>query len=172
MGIIKLEKNQNEVGSSTLSQKVNPIEFENAEGNLKIASNMMTFLINELPISRMQRDLSNNTVMRNLGVTMGHLILGLKSAQSGIKKIKFDREFIGKELKESPEVFMEVVQLMMKLEGNERGYELTKDFSRGKRITYNGLVNFISKNIKDKHNRIYLNKEIKSHLKSLENSSF
>jgi hypothetical protein len=60
----------------------------------------------------------------------------------------------------------------MKLEGNERGYELTKDFSRGKRITYNGLVNFISKNIKDKHNRIYLNKEIKSHLKSLENSSF
>src|SRR5262249_51777728 len=120
-----------EVGSSTMPHKVNPIDFENAEGNLGLANAMLRFFADKLPISRWQRDLSDSTVLRNLGVALAHTLIGWKSLQRGLTKVRPDRERMAQELENSHEVLAEAIQTVLRAHGVPRGYELLRDLTRG-----------------------------------------
>lgn len=121
-----------EVGSSTMPHKVNPIDFENAEGNLELANSWLTMMSNKFPVSRLQRDLSDSTVKRNLGVGMGQTVLAIKSLVKGLDKIEPNREFLQQEIKNHPEMMAEVWQLEMKIKGDDQAYEKVKKMTRGK----------------------------------------
>ncbi len=123
-----------EVGSSTMPHKVNPIDFENAEGNLGLANAMLRFFSDKLPISRWQRDLSDSTVLRNLGVALAHSLVGWKSLQRGLTKVSPDRERMAQELENSYEVLAEAIQSVLRAHGVPRGYELLRDLTRGARV--------------------------------------
>jgi adenylosuccinate lyase len=123
-----------EVGSSTMPHKVNPIDFENAEGNLGFANAMLRFFADKLPISRWQRDLSDSTVLRNLGVALAHSLIGWKSLQRGLTKVRPDRERMAQELENSYEVLAEAIQTVLRAHGVPRGYELLRDLTRGARV--------------------------------------
>ncbi len=136
--------NKKEVGSSTMPHKVNPINFENAEGNFQLANSFFEFLSKKLSQSRLQRDLSNSTVMRNIGVAFGHTLLALKSIQKGLKKIKPNKTLLKKEIKKHPEVLTEALQLILKKWGNQNAYKKIKKASRGKSISWQGLIKNLS----------------------------
>lgn len=123
-----------EVGSSTMPHKVNPIDFENAEGNLELANSLLTMMSNKFPVSRLQRDLSDSTVKRNLGVGMGQTVLAIKSLLEGLDKIEPNIEFLKQEIKNHPEMMAEVWQLKMKMAGDEKAYEKIKALTRGKKV--------------------------------------
>lgn len=123
-----------EVGSSTMPHKVNPIDFENAEGNLGIANALQTHLAQKLLISRWQRDLSDSTVLRNLGTAIGHSVLSIKSARKGIAKLELDRDKIKVDLDHSWEILAEAVQTLMRAQGISDSYELVKRATRGKQM--------------------------------------
>ena len=112
---LKQEVVSGEVGSSTMPQKVNPIDFENAEGNMELANGMLMVLANKLPISRMQRDLSDSTVKRNLGVAFGYSLLGTKSLMRGLLKVAPNREKLRSEIENHPEMLAEALQLFLKM---------------------------------------------------------
>ncbi len=120
-----------EVGSSTMPQKVNPIDFENAEGNLELANGMLMVLSNKLPVSRMQRDLSDSTVKRNLGVGMGYSLVAYKSLVKGLNKIEPNKRKLKLELEDHPEMLAEAIQLLLKTKGKEKAYEKVKAQVRG-----------------------------------------
>jgi adenylosuccinate lyase len=133
-----------EVGSSTMPHKVNPIDFENAEGNVGLANAMLRFFADKLPISRWQRDLSDSTVLRNLGVALAHTLIGWKSLQRGLTKVSPDRERMTQELDGSYEVLAEAIQSVLRAHGVPRGYELLRDLTRGARVDaerLRGLIN-------------------------------
>lgn len=134
----------NEVGSSTMPHKVNPIDFENSEGNLGIANALMEHLIIKLPISRWQRDLSDSTVLRNIGVAVGHSILAYQSTCKGVEKLEANEAVIAADLDQHWEVLAEAIQTVMRRYHLEQPYEKLKAFTRGKRIDKAMLQEFVS----------------------------
>lgn len=134
----------NEVGSSTMPHKVNPIDFENSEGNLGIANALFEHMIAKLPISRWQRDLSDSTVLRNIGVAVGHSILAYQSACKGIGKLEANQAVIKHDLDQHWEILGEAVQTVMRRYNLEQPYEKLKAFTRGKQIDQAMLKQFIT----------------------------
>lgn len=122
--------NTNEVGSSAMPHKVNPIDFENAEGNLMYANAILEFLSSKLPISRLQRDLTDSTVLRNIGVPYAHAEVSFSSLKKGISKLQVNHDKINQELENNWIVIAEGIQTILRREGIEKPYELLKDFSR------------------------------------------
>ena len=133
-----------EVGSSTMPHKVNPIELENAEGNLGIANTILGFLAGKLPLSRFQRDLTDSTILRNLGVGLGHSLIAIESARRGIGKLEADTQRITADLDASTEVLAEAVQTVMRRHGITDAYEQLKELTRGQEITTASLEAFIA----------------------------
>jgi adenylosuccinate lyase len=132
-----------EVGSSTMPHKVNPIEFENAEGNLGVANALLDYFAGKLPISRWQRDLTDSTVLRNLASGLGHSLIAYESCQRGAAKLDAGADAIAAELDESWEVLAEAVQTVMRRHGIVDAYEQLKELTRGRRITREILSDFI-----------------------------
>lgn len=133
----------NEVGSSTMPHKINPIDFENSEGNLGIANALLEHMAAKLPISRWQRDLSDSTVLRNIGVALGHTILAYSATCKGICKLEPNHEVIAEDLNNHWEVLAEAVQTVMRRHKLEQPYEKLKTFTRGKKINKEMLHEFI-----------------------------
>ena len=132
-----------EVGSSTMPHKVNPIDFENAEGNFGLANALLAHLSQKLPISRWQRDLSDSTVLRNMGVALGHVVLGYDSLQRGLAKLEVNRDAIAADLDASWEVLSEAIQTVMRRHGLPEPYEQLKALTRGKAIDAAAMAQFI-----------------------------
>jgi adenylosuccinate lyase len=142
--IFALKLLKNEVGSSTMPHKVNPIDFENAEGNFGISSALLDFFANKLTKSRHQRDLSDSTVLRNIGLGFGYSALAIKSTNNGLNKITPNKEVIDKELNDNWEVLTEAVQTLMRYEGIPDAYEQLKKLSRGTKLNQELYINFIN----------------------------
>jgi adenylosuccinate lyase len=143
LGYFKQRTVAGEVGSSTMPHKVNPIDFENAEGNLGIANAILRHLAEKLPISRWQRDLTDSTVLRNLGVGVAHTSIALQSALRGIGKLEADPARMAADLDANWEVLAEPIQTLMRRYGVERPYERLKELTRGQRIGPEALKVFI-----------------------------
>lgn len=133
-GYFRQQQVTGEVGSSTMPHKVNPIDFENAEGNLGIANAMQSHLAQKLLISRWQRDLSDSTVLRNFGVAVGHTVLSIKNARRGIAKLEPDQGRLSADLENSWEVLTEAVQTVMRTQGISNSYDTVKQTTRGKQM--------------------------------------
>ncbi|MBE9561177.1 MAG: adenylosuccinate lyase, partial [Proteobacteria bacterium] len=132
-----------EIGSSTMPHKVNPIDFENAEGNLGIANALFSHLSQKLPISRWQRDLTDSTVLRNLGVGFAHSLIAYQSLLKGLNKLEINADVIEADLNSSWEVLAEPIQTVMRRYGIENPYEKLKELTRGKAITQQAFQEFI-----------------------------
>ena len=133
-----------EIGSSTMPHKVNPIDFENSEGNLGLANAIMSHLGQKLPISRWQRDLTDSTVLRNLGVGLGYALIAYASTLKGISKLEVNEQHLRNELDQNWEVLAEPIQTVMRRYGIEKPYEKLKELTRGKRVTGEAMREFIS----------------------------
>lgn len=133
-----------EIGSSIMPHKINPIDFENSEGNLGLSNALMNHMINKLPISRWQRDLSDSTVLRNLGVVISYSVIAYNSLLSGIKKLQINESEILKKLDENWSVLSEPIQTIMRRYGIKNAYEKLKKLTRGKKINKNIMHMFIS----------------------------
>jgi len=153
-----------EVGSSTMPHKVNPIDFENAEGNLNISKGIFFALSDSIQISRWQRDLSDSTSMRNVGVGFSHILIALKSLQNGLDKLKLNQNILKIDLDNSLEVLTEAIQTIIRKNLIPGGYELMKDLSRGKKINKLDLHQLIDE--------INVPSEEKQRLKDLDPSSY
>ena len=143
LGYFKQKTKAGEIGSSTMPHKVNPIDFENSEGNLGIANALLRHLAEKLPISRWQRDLTDSTVLRNLGPAFGHSVLAYDSALRGLSKLEVNVAAIASDLNDCWEVLAEPIQTVMRRYGIENPYEQLKDLTRGKAITRDVLQRFI-----------------------------
>ncbi len=143
LGFFKQRLKDGEVGSSTMPHKVNPIDFENAEGNFGLANALLRHLAEKLPISRWQRDLTDSTVLRNMGVAVGYSLLGLVSAQQGVGKLEVNADNMLADLNNNWEVLAEPIQTVMRRYGVEGAYEQLKALTRGQRITPVALAAFI-----------------------------
>jgi adenylosuccinate lyase len=143
-GVFIQKKKNNEIGSSTMPHKINPIDFENAEGNLGLANSLFNHFAQKLPISRWQRDLTDSTVLRNLGVAFGYMLLSIKSLNKGLSKIELSESFCNKELDQNIEVLAEAVQTVMRKYKIENPYEKLKDLTRGKKLSIDDYKNFVS----------------------------
>jgi adenylosuccinate lyase len=143
LGYFKQKTKAGEVGSSTMPHKVNPIDFENGEGNLGIANAIFGHLAAKLPVSRWQRDLSDSTVLRNLGVGIGHTLIALQSILRGIGKLEVNAQKLSDDLKRNQEVLAEPIQTVMRRYGIDKPYEKLKELTRGQRITKEQLLAFI-----------------------------
>ncbi len=142
-GYFKQRTIAGEVGSSTMPHKVNPIDFENSEGNLGIANAIMAHLAQKLPISRWQRDLTDSTVLRNLGVGFGHSLIAYAATLKGISKLEVNAKRLDEDLENSWEVLAEPIQTVMRRYGIEEPYEKLKALTRGKTITRETLSEFV-----------------------------
>ena len=145
LGHFKQKVIKGEVGSSTMPHKVNPIDFENAEGNLGIANALMTHLAQKLPISRWQRDLTDSTVLRTLGIGIGHSSIAYQSALKGIGKLEVNTESLAADLDANWEVLAEPIQTVMRRYHIEKPYEKLKELTRGQKITTEILQDFVAK---------------------------
>lgn len=134
-----------EVGSSTMPHKVNPIDFENAEGNLGLSMALFSHFAEKLPISRLQRDLSDSTVQRNIGVAFGYHMLAVTALQKGLRKVSVDTRRLEEELAAHPELHAEAIQTVMRKNGFTDAYERLKNVTRGERVTLGELQAFIEK---------------------------
>ena len=143
LGYFKQKTVAGEIGSSTMPHKVNPIDFENSEGNLGIANAIFQHLASKLPISRWQRDLTDSTVLRNLGVGMAHSVIAYEASLKGIGKLELNAAKIAEDLDNCWEVLAEPVQTVMRRYGIENPYEKLKDLTRGKGISAQALQTFI-----------------------------
>ncbi len=144
LGYLRQRAVAGEVGSSTMPHKVNPIDFENAEGNFGIANALLRHFADKLPISRWQRDLTDSTVLRNLGVALGHALIALRALQRGLGKIEPDPVRIAADLEHAWEVLGEAVQTVLRAEGIADGYELLKDFTRGRKVDAAAYQQFVA----------------------------
>lgn len=143
LGHFKQKTIAGEIGSSTMPHKVNPIDFENSEGNLGLANAVFSHLSQKLPISRWQRDLTDSTVLRNLGVGVGYTIIAYTSTLKGISKLEVNREALLAELDQNWEVLAEPIQTVMRRYGIEKPYEKLKELTRGKRVDGEAMYHFI-----------------------------
>ncbi len=143
LGYFKQKLKDGEVGSSTMPHKVNPIDFENAEGNFGMANANLTHISNTVTISRWQRDLTDSTVMRNLGICFGYINIALNSLLKGLDKLELNNEKLIEDLNDSWEVLTEAIQTIIRKNNIPNGYELMKKLSRGKDLNRSDLINFI-----------------------------
>ncbi len=143
LGYFKQKLKDGEVGSSTMPHKVNPIDFENSEGNMGLAIAMMEHLSVKLLQSRFQRDLTDSTVLRNMGALFGYFIIGLKNAVKGIGKLELNPVILQKDLEDNQELLAEPIQTLMRVYGEENPYEKLKELTRGVKITREDLSRFI-----------------------------
>jgi adenylosuccinate lyase len=143
LGYFKQRLKEGEIGSSTMPHKVNPIDFENAEGNLGLANAVLKHLSEKLPVSRWQRDLTDSTVLRNMGVALGYSALAYSSLMTGLKKLELNEEAIAQDLDASWEVLAEPIQTVMRRYGVQGAYEKLKEVTRGKTVTADALHGLI-----------------------------
>ncbi len=143
LGYFKQRLKAGEIGSSTMPHKVNPIDFENAEGNLGLANALLKHLSEKLPISRWQRDLTDSTVLRNMGVALGYAALAYQSLQVGLNKLELNREALDADLDAAWEVLAEPIQTVMRRYGVQGAYEKLKEVTRGKTVTPEALHGLI-----------------------------
>jgi adenylosuccinate lyase len=143
MGYLKSNPVSSETGSSTMPHKVNPIDFENAEGNLGISNALLNHLAIKLPASRLQRDLSDSTALRNLGSAFGYFLIATKSIERGLSRIDVNLDKISMDLGHQPEVLAEAIQTVMRAQGIGDAYDQLKIFTRGKRVSIEDLRSFI-----------------------------
>ena len=144
LGYFKQRMIEGEVGSSTMPHKVNPIDFENAEGNLGLANALLGHFADKLPVSRMQRDLTDSTVLRNVGVAIGHSVLSYGSLERGLDKIELDQRRVAEDLDRAWEVLGEAVQTVMRAHGMPDAYDRLKSFTRGRPIDRVAMHEFIA----------------------------
>jgi len=164
LGHFKQRTIAGEIGSSTMPHKVNPIDFENSEGNIGIANALFTHLGQKLPISRWQRDLSDSTVLRTLGLGVAHSLIAYQSTLKGISKLKVNEQSLAAELDQNWEVLAEPIQTVMRRYGIEKPYEKLKKLTRGKRIDQAGMRDFVD--------TLELPEEVKKSLKALTPSNY
>jgi adenylosuccinate lyase len=146
-----------EIGSSAMPHKVNPIDFENAEGNLGIANAILEHLSEKLPISRLQRDLTDSTVLRNVGVPIGHIVISLQSTLKGLSKLLLNEEALNRDLEKNWAVVAEAIQTILRREGYPKPYEALKELTRtNEAITAKSITDFI--------NKLEINDEVKNEL--------
>jgi adenylosuccinate lyase len=143
LGYFKQRLKDGEIGSSTMPHKVNPIDFENAEGNLGLANAVLKHLSEKLPVSRWQRDLTDSTVLRNMGVALGYTTLAYASLMTGLKKLELNEEALAQDLEASWEVLAEPIQTVMRRYGVQGAYEKLKEVTRGKTVTAEALHGLI-----------------------------
>jgi adenylosuccinate lyase len=142
-GILKQKRVPGEVGSSTMPHKINPIQFENAEGNLGLANSILSHLSNKLPISRMQRDLTDSTTLRNQGIAMGYSYLACKNILKGLKRITVNKLAMKKELNSHWEVLAEAIQTVLRKSGSNNAYEQLKNMTQGETVTSDSIIDFV-----------------------------
>ena len=160
MDYFKQKINKDEVGSSAMPHKVNPIDFENSEGNLGIANAIFDFFGTKLPISRLQRDLTDSTVLRNIGVPFGHTLIAFESIQKGLSKIVVNTTKIEDDLNSNWAVIAEAIQTILRKEGYPNPYEALKELTRtNTTINREGIQKFIE--------NLDVNDKIKSKLKAI-----
>ena len=153
----KLKITENEVGSSTMPHKVNPIDFENAEGNLGMANAILHHLADKLVVSRLQRDLSDSTVLRNIGTAYGYIEIAANSIDSGLQKLEPNKEVIKNDLDERYELLAEALQSFLRLEGKVDGYESVKKLSRGQKMDKSIYLKAVDKLIDNEEHKTLLN---------------
>ncbi|MFN2257086.1 MAG: lyase family protein, partial [Desulfuromonadaceae bacterium] len=134
-----------EIGSSTMPHKVNPIDFENSEGNCGLANAIFQHLGSKLPVSRLQRDLTDSTVLRNMGVGFGYSLIAYQSILKGLGKLKLNRDVLQRDLNNAWEVLAEPIQTVMRKAGIENPYEKLKDLTRGQQISPEIIHEFVEK---------------------------
>jgi adenylosuccinate lyase len=165
MEYFKQKIKEGEVGSSAMPHKVNPIDFENAEGNLGIASALLEHLAAKLPISRLQRDLTDSTVIRNIGVPLAHGLIAIKSTTKGLSKLLLNRGAIERDLENNWAVVAEGIQTILRREGYPKPYEALKDLTRTNRhITKESISEFIE--------TLNVNDRVKEELRSITPQSY
>ena len=143
LGYLRMQAKSGEVGSSTMPHKVNPINFENSEGNMQVSIALLNGLSDKLGNSRLQRDLSDSTVTRNIGVAFGHSYLAILETVRGLQKLDVNAEYCAAELEAHPELLAEPIQTVLRREGIDDPYNLLKSITRGKRVTRRELEKFI-----------------------------
>lgn len=143
LGYFKQRTIAGEVGSSTMPHKVNPIDFENSEGNLGLANALFGFLADKLPVSRWQRDLTDSTVLRNIGVGVAHTVIAIQATLKGISKLELNADALDNDLNANWEVLAEPIQTVMRRYGIEKPYEKLKELTRGHRITPEQMQKFV-----------------------------
>lgn len=154
-----------EIGSSAMPHKVNPIDFENAEGNLGIANAIFEHLAQKLPISRLQRDLTDSTVLRNIGVPFSHSLIAIKSISHGLEKLFLNREKLESDLRENIAVIAEAIQSILRREGYPKPYEALKELTRGNdRLTLDDIHQFID--------QLQLSEDVKKELKNIKPENY
>jgi len=165
MDYFKQQTKKGEIGSSAMPHKVNPIDFENAEGNLGLANALWEHLSAKLPISRLQRDLTDSTVLRNIGVPMAHTILSIKSMEKGLGKLLLNESKIAADLENNWAVVAEAIQTILRRENYPAPYEALKDLTRGKQaIDKKAIHDFI--------NGLKVSATIKKELKAITPGSY
>ncbi|BAO00641.1 PurB protein [Candidatus Pantoea carbekii] len=164
LNYFKQKTTAGEIGSSTMPHKINPIDFENSEGNLGLANALMQHMANKLPVSRWQRDLSDSTVLRNLGVGIGYALIAYQATLKGIAKLELNRNFLLNELNSNWQVLAEPLQTVMRRYGIEKPYEKLKDLTYGKNIHPANIRAFIDS--------LDLPEKVKIHLKQIEPSNY
>ncbi|WMC09490.1 adenylosuccinate lyase [Oceanimonas pelagia] len=164
VGYFKQKTVAGEIGSSTMPHKVNPIDFENSEGNLGLANAIFNHLAAKLPVSRWQRDLTDSTVLRNLGVAVGYSLIAYQATLKGISKLEANPEALAADLDQNWEVLAEPVQTVMRRYGIEKPYEKLKELTRGKRVDGAGMRAFID--------TLELPESVKDELKQLTPASY
>ncbi len=160
MGYFKQKIKKGEVGSSAMPHKVNPIDFENAEGNLGIANALFEHLSAKLPISRLQRDLTDSTVLRNIGVPLAHQVIAFQSILKGLSKLELNQARLDEDLDKNWAVVAEAIQTILRREGYPKPYEALRDLTRT-----NEEIN--EKSIKAFIETLNVNEEIKSELRKI-----
>jgi adenylosuccinate lyase len=160
MDYFKQQVKKGEVGSSAMPHKVNPIDFENAEGNLGIANALLEHLSSKLPVSRLQRDLTDSTVLRNIGTPMAHTFLAFRSIEKGLGKLLLNKAKLEEDLEASWAVVAEAIQTILRREGYPNPYEALKELTRGKAaIDKKAMQQFI--------NSLKISAALKKELKSI-----
>jgi adenylosuccinate lyase len=144
LGFFKQKVKAGEIGSSTMPHKVNPIDFENSEGNFGLANALLKFLAEKLPVSRWQRDLTDSTVLRNMGVGLGYALLGYDSLLKGLGKLEINPEFMKADLDANWELLAEPIQTVMRRYAVPNAYEKLKELTRGTRVSRDGMQAFVS----------------------------
>ena len=143
MGYFKQRTVKGEIGSSTMPHKVNPIDFENSEGNLGLANAVLGFMARKLPVSRMQRDLTDSTTLRNMGVGFGYTLIAIRSTLKGLGKLELNCERLAEDLDRNWEVLAEPIQTVMRKVGMDHPYERLKELTRGRRVTAEIMRDFV-----------------------------
>ena len=143
-GILGQKKVAGEVGSSTMPHKINPIQFENAEGNMGLANSLLNHLATKLPISRMQRDLTDSTTLRNQGVALGHSYLALQNISKGLSRIAINKIQMANELDNRWEVLAEAIQTILRKSGKVDAYEQLKELTQGQSVNAESIAKFVT----------------------------